>query len=58
MPNGILIIDKPQDWTSMDVCALLGGGGHAAAAGATMEGTLQQAREAVLRAIEQVQAHG
>ena len=40
------------------VCALLGGGGHAAAAGATMEGTLQQAREAVLRAIEQVQAHG
>ena len=21
MPNGILIIDKPQDWTSMDVCA-------------------------------------
>ncbi len=40
------------------VCALLGGGGHAAAAGATMEGTLQQARETVLRAIEQVQAHG
>ena len=40
------------------VCALLGGGGHAAAAGATMEGTLQQTREAVLRAIEQVQAHG
>ena len=23
MPNGILIIDKPQDWTSMDVCAKL-----------------------------------
>ena len=23
MPNGILIIDKPQDWTSMDVCARL-----------------------------------
>ena len=21
MPNGILIIDKPSDWTSMDVCA-------------------------------------
>ena len=21
MPNGILIIDKPADWTSMDVCA-------------------------------------
>ena len=25
MPNGILIIDKPQDWTSMDVCAKLRG---------------------------------
>ena len=23
VPNGILIIDKPQDWTSMDVCARL-----------------------------------
>ena len=23
MPNGIIIIDKPQDWTSMDVCARL-----------------------------------
>ena len=23
MPNGIIIIDKPQDWTSMDVCANL-----------------------------------
>ena len=20
MPNGIIIIDKPRDWTSMDVC--------------------------------------
>ena len=25
MPNGILIIDKPQEWTSMDVCAKLRG---------------------------------
>lgn len=23
MPNGIIIIDKPQEWTSMDVCAKL-----------------------------------
>ena len=48
----------PAVLTATHVCARLGGGGHAAAAGATMEGTLQQAREAVLRAIEQVQAHG
>ena len=25
MPNGILIIDKPEGWTSMDVCAKLRG---------------------------------
>ena len=25
MPDGILIIDKPADWTSMDVCAKLRG---------------------------------
>jgi tRNA pseudouridine55 synthase len=25
MPNGIVIIDKPQDWTSMDVCAKIRG---------------------------------
>lgn len=25
MPNGIIVIDKPQDWTSMDVCAKLKG---------------------------------
>lgn len=25
MPNGILIVDKPADWTSMDVCAKLRG---------------------------------
>ena len=25
MPNGIIIIDKPSDWTSMDVCAKIRG---------------------------------
>ena len=25
MANGIIIIDKPADWTSMDVCAKLRG---------------------------------
>lgn len=25
MPSGVIIIDKPQDWTSMDVCAKLRG---------------------------------
>ena len=29
MPNGILIIDKPSGWTSMDVCAKIRGILHA-----------------------------
>ena len=37
-----------------EVCRLLGGGGHAAAAGATVSGTMAQAKSAVLAAIAQV----
>lgn len=37
------------------VCALLGGGGHAAAAGCTVPGTVEQAKAAVLSAILAVQ---
>ena len=39
------------------VCALLGGGGHAAAAGCTVMGSVEEAKAAILRAIEQVK-HG
>ena len=37
-----------------EVCRLLGGGGHAAAAGATVSGTMAQTKSAVLAAIAQV----
>ena len=37
------------------VCALLGGGGHAAAAGCTVDGTLEQAEAAILDAIQKVE---
>lgn len=37
-----------------EVCALLGGGGHAAAAGATLHGTLSEVKQAVLQAIDMV----
>ena len=40
------------------VCALLGGGGHAAAAGCTVPGGLEEAESAVLDAIRQVEADG
>ena len=37
-----------------EVCALLGGGGHATAAGATLHGTLGEVKQAVLQAIDMV----
>jgi len=37
------------------VCALLGGGGHAAAAGCSVKGTVREAIDAMLAAIETVQ---
>ena len=37
-----------------EVCALLGGGGHRAAAGATVNGTMDEVKLAVLRAVEEV----
>ena len=39
------------------VCALLGGGGPAAAAGCTVDGTLEQAESAILDAIRQVESN-
>ena len=37
-----------------EVCRLLGGGGHAMAAGATLEGTLPQVKARILAAVDQV----
>lgn len=44
----------PGDLNASKVCALLGGGGHAAAAGAMLEGTMEAVRQAVIDAIEAV----
>ena len=38
------------------VCQLLGGGGHAMAAGATLEGSLEEVKARILEAVEQVRA--
>ena len=46
-----------QRLNASHVCALLGGGGHAAAAGGMTQGTMAQAKQAVLDAIRQVK-HG
>ena len=44
----------PGELNASKVCALLGGGGHAAAAGAMVRGSMDEVRQAVLDAIEQV----
>ncbi len=47
---------NPVKLNATQVCALLGGGGHAAAAGCTVYGSVQEARDAIVKAIETVQA--
>lgn len=48
----------PNDLNASKVCALMGGGGHAAAAGATVDGDVEQAKAIVLKAIRQVKYGG
>ena len=45
----------PGDLNASHICALLGGGGHAAAAGATVDGSPEDARRAILAAIRKIQ---
>lgn len=40
-------------WNASQICACMGGGGHSAAAGATVEGGIEAAKEAVLLALKQ-----
>ena len=46
----------PAKLNATHVCAQLGGGGHAAASGATVDGTGEEAEAAILAAIRRVQA--
>ena len=45
----------PKQLNASAVCTLLGGGGHAAASGATVEGDIQRTKEVLMAAIRQVQ---
>lgn len=56
-PNSckISLRTDPEDLNASAVCALLGGGGHAAAAGATVEGDILHTKEVLLSAIRTVQ---
>ena len=46
----------PGDLNASHICALLGGGGHAAAAGATVDGSPADTRRAILAAIREIQS--
>jgi len=45
----------PCDLDASRICALLGGGGHAAAAGATVNGSPEETKAAILAAIRKIQ---
>ena len=52
-PEGAkLSVRTSPNYDACAICALLGGGGHRAAAGATVKGTLEEAKAAVLKAME------
>ncbi|NCB63172.1 MAG: phosphoesterase RecJ domain-containing protein [Clostridia bacterium] len=50
-----LSVRTGADLNATKVCALLGGGGHAAAAGCTIPGSVAHAREEIMKAIRTVQ---
>lgn len=51
----ISVRTDPNELNASDVCALLGGGGHAGAAGATVDGSVEETRHTILAAIRRVQ---
>ncbi len=51
----ISVRTDPNKLNATRVCSLLGGGGHAAAAGCTIAGSPKEARDALVNAIETVQ---
>ena len=57
LPNGqskISLRTNDRLYDASAICQVLGGGGHSAAAGATVNGSLEDARREILRAITQV----
>ena len=50
-----LSVRTGDDLDASKICALLGGGGHAAAAGCTVMGTVEEAKTSILWAIRQIQ---
>ena len=56
LPDGKSKISLRTDdrlYSASEICAVLGGGGHAAAAGASIDGTMEECLRELLRAIEE-----
>lgn len=53
-----LSVRTQADLNASKVCKLLGGGGHAAAAGCTIYGSVDEAKKAILNAINTIKAEG
>ena len=51
---GKISVRTSPDYDASAICALLGGGGHRAAAGATVPGGIEGARRAVMDAIARI----
>ena len=49
--NGKISVRTSPNYNASDICARLGGGGHAAAAGATVAGSIESAKMDVKQAI-------
>lgn len=49
--EGKISVRTSDAYNAAEICALLGGGGHAAAAGASVPGGIAEAHEAILRAL-------
>ena len=52
----VTVIGRDKVGITAAVCALLGGGGHAAASGCTVHGSVEEAKRAILEAIEKVKS--
>ena len=52
--GGKISVRTSPNYDASAICACLGGGGHKAAAGATVEGSIDEAKKAVIRVLSQM----
>ena len=53
--RGKISLRSSEYYNASEVCRQLGGGGHAAAAGASVPGTLEDAKQALIRVLREME---